>query len=337
MLDNIKLLQKLVEIESLSGQEKKAANFLIRHTKKLNFDKTYKDDAGNFVAERGGGNNIILLVGHVDTVSGKIPVRIKNNNLYGRGSVDAKGCLATFISAVNNLVNLENNKFIIIGAVEEECETSKGAKFILDKYNPNAIFIGEPSGWSNITIGYKGSLRLEYADECQNLHYANPDSNLINKAINFINNLKNNLSEDEILEIRNFNTTNNGLTQKVNIKINIRTSPNFNINKIDNLLKNKQITIKENIPGIIANKNNFLVKSMLKSIRKSSGKPKFLRKTGTSDFNYLAKNWPNIPILAYGPGNSKLDHAPNEHLDLNEYKKAIKVLTFALNSVKMGA
>ena len=34
-----------------------------------------------------------MLLGHQDTVPGRIPVRMEDGRLFGRGAVDAKGCL----------------------------------------------------------------------------------------------------------------------------------------------------------------------------------------------------------------------------------------------------
>ena len=36
------------------------------------------------------------------------------------------------------------------------------------------------------------------------------------------------------------------------------------------------------------------------------------------------------PIAAYGPGDSTLDHTPNEHISIAEYERAISVLSTAL-------
>ena len=46
--------------------------------------------------------------------------------------------------------------------------------------------------------------------------------------------------------------------------------------------------------------------------------------------NVVAPVW-NCPIVAYGPGDSRLDHTPHEHLDLGEYLQAIEFLTSILN------
>jgi [amino group carrier protein]-lysine/ornithine hydrolase len=48
--------------------------------------------------------------------------------------------------------------------------------------------------------------------------------------------------------------------------------------------------------------------------------------------NVVGPVW-NCPILAYGPGDSALDHTPNEHIDLAEYTQAINVLAGALSEL----
>ena len=49
--------------------------------------------------------------------------------------------------------------------------------------------------------------------------------------------------------------------------------------------------------------------------------------------NILA-SW-NCPIIAYGPGDSSLDHTSNEHLILDEYNKSIKILKEAINRLSL--
>ncbi len=39
-----------------------------------------------------------------------------------------------------------------------------------------------------------------------------------------------------------------------------------------------------------------------------------------------------IPTLAYGPGDSKLDHTDKEYLLWSDYEKAIEVLTHFLSN-----
>ncbi|HED03922.1 MAG TPA: M20/M25/M40 family metallo-hydrolase, partial [Candidatus Fraserbacteria bacterium] len=85
-------------------------------------------------------------------------------------------------------------------------------------------------------------------------------------------------------------------------------------------------------PAVLAAKRGPLVAAFLGAIRAPGGRPCFKYKTGTSDMNLLAA-W-GRPILTYGPGDSSLDHTPEEHLELAEYRQAIAVLRGALGRLE---
>ena len=80
-------------------------------------------------------------------------------------------------------------------------------------------------------------------------------------------------------------------------------------------------------------RNNVLVKSFLAGLRSvdASEKLGFVVKTGTSDMNVVGPVW-QCPIVAYGPGDSSLDHTPNEHLPVDEYWKAVNVIEQTLTA-----
>jgi [amino group carrier protein]-lysine/ornithine hydrolase len=78
-----------------------------------------------------------------------------------------------------------------------------------------------------------------------------------------------------------------------------------------------------------SNKDTALTRALRVAIREQGGTPRFKVKTGTADMNVVAPYW-NVPMVAYGPGDSALDHTPNEHVDLVEYERAVAVLTTAL-------
>ena len=80
-------------------------------------------------------------------------------------------------------------------------------------------------------------------------------------------------------------------------------------------------------------RQNALVRSFLSAIRSVDAEvqPGFLVKTGTSDMNVVGPLW-QCPIVAYGPGDSALDHTPDEHLSLDEYCRAVDVLDAALRA-----
>lgn len=48
--------------------------------------------------------------------------------------------------------------------------------------------------------------------------------------------------------------------------------------------------------------------------------------------NLAAPAW-KCPAVVYGPGNSVLDHTPDEQISLDEYEKAVAVLVEALRLI----
>ena len=145
----------LVSQYSPSGQERGAVDWLAARMMSLGFTDSFIDGAGNAVGVMGSGPKQVVLLGHIDTVPGKIKVEEVDDLLYGRGSVDAKGPLACFVDAVARVGIKEDWQFVVIGAVEEERD-SDGARFIVDKYKPDFAIIGEPNQWNRVALGYKG-------------------------------------------------------------------------------------------------------------------------------------------------------------------------------------
>jgi LysW-gamma-L-lysine carboxypeptidase len=48
--------------------------------------------------------------------------------------------------------------------------------------------------------------------------------------------------------------------------------------------------------------------------------------------NVVGPAW-GCPIVAYGPGDSSLDHTPDEHIEVEEFLQGIAVLARALETL----
>jgi LysW-gamma-L-lysine carboxypeptidase len=48
--------------------------------------------------------------------------------------------------------------------------------------------------------------------------------------------------------------------------------------------------------------------------------------------NVVGPVW-KCPIVAYGPGNSALDHTPDERISLSEYLRSIEILKSMLRTL----
>jgi LysW-gamma-L-lysine carboxypeptidase len=335
------LLQRMVEIESVSGQETALAQFLQAELKTHGFE-TEIDAVGNVCAHLGQGPKQVYLVGHIDTVPGKIPVRVENGKLYGRGSVDAKGCLANFIESAKHFKDSKEVTITVIGCVGEEAD-SQGAKFLLTQdYKPDLVVIGEPSGWDAITLGYKGSVRVVYELERPMTHRGHEARTAAEEAFHFFSTLKSRFGSGKTdfnsidVNLTSIRTESDGLTESAKMKLDARTPLGFDFAEFERFVFVQRgaarIHFKPETPAFRADKHHALVRALLKAIRTHGGRPTFKLKTGTSDMNLLGPAW-RVPIVAYGPGDSALDHTPNEHLDLADYERTQQILTSALHEL----
>jgi len=337
----VTLVEKLVRCPSPSGQIDEITELLQSELQQRGFEVS-RDEAGNVIGRVGNGPYHIYLVGHMDTVAGEIPVRIEENILHGRGSVDAKGSLAVFVEVAAGFRDSSALSLTVIGCPDEESD-SNGAKHLLTSLPaPDAVIIGEPSGWDAITLGYKGAITLDYQLSQPGHHLGADELTAAEEAFNFYQQLRD--SYDNVgsgfselsINLKEINTTSDGLNDYVKMHLNIRTPIDFDFQQfervVDKLRGTAQINLGSYTPAVLTQKNNALVRAFMTGIRQSQGNLRFKRKTGTSDMNLL-QDW-GCPIIAYGPGDSSLDHTPVEQLKLADYQRAIEILTAALKTLE---
>ncbi|HYL81202.1 MAG TPA: M20/M25/M40 family metallo-hydrolase, partial [Candidatus Acidoferrum sp.] len=183
-MDPIALLTRMVEIPSLSGEESSLASFLVETMHRLGFQASV-DQAGNAVGVLGDGPAEIVLLGHMDTVAGVVPVRTADGKLYGRGSVDAKGPLAAFIAAAAQVGPLPQKRIVVVGATEEEAASSRGARHASRVFAPRYCVIGEPSGSHAVTLGYKGRIVCAYEAKTAAAHSASKEGSILEEGVEF--------------------------------------------------------------------------------------------------------------------------------------------------------
>jgi LysW-gamma-L-lysine carboxypeptidase len=346
----------------------------------------YVDEVGNAVGIKGEGPQEILLLGHIDTFPGEVPVRRDGDTLYGRGTVDAKGPLCTFASAAAQTNVPDGWRITVVGAVEEEAATSKGARHILAQRSEEALLhvqerrgnispapllprplappppcspafciIGEPSNWDRVTLGYKGRLLMDIVLHVPFSHSAGEGRLPAEQAVDFwqqiedfcvdINRRREAQSPFIKLDpsLRHIASRDEGTFGLVEMSVGFRLPVGIGPAELEQALKQLVDTLPQGTAADVSfsgaelaykgGKSNSLIRAFLAAIRAVHGKPRFVSKTGTADMNVVAPHWPDTPIVAYGPGNSRLDHTPHEHIDLNEYLWAIEVLTSVLKKL----
>ncbi len=357
-VDVVKLLERAAAIPSVSGSESEVAEFFVSQLTTF-CDKAFVDAAGNAVGRVGSGPLEVTFLGHIDTVSGTVSVRTENGKLYGRGTVDAKGPFCAAVAAASRLPPEVKDALTLtlIGAVEEEVPSSKGARFALSAYpKPDLLIVGEPSSSDAITLGYKGRLtaRLELSKPA--FHSAGDGTTAAEDLIMCWQKIRAWAEGmptatpgpfDRVqVALGSFNTSSDGLSQKAEAVVGLRLPPSCSPEEAERGMRRALREIPEGSvlethfsgyeTAYRGPKDTPLTRAFRVAIRAVDGTPRFKVKTGTSDMNVVAPFW-NVPMLAYGPGDSALDHTPNEHVGLAELERAVTVLEGVFEYLAKGS
>lgn len=342
----LELLECLICIPSLSGKEGAASSWLVGRMKEFGL-RAEVDAAGNAVGVIGDpspGARELVLLGHIDTVPGEIPVRREADLLYGRGAVDAKGPLCAFIAGAARAALPAAVRIVVIGAVEEECATSRGARHVAERYRPEACIIGEPSGWDGITLGYKGRLLVEARAQRDSAHTAGPDASPADELFSWwkrvrawveaMNDGSSRIFDQVQASIRAISSQNDGLAEAAMMTAGFRLPLAISPHEAEAAVRSCIDQSASHAPHLAfsgherahaTDRSDPLVRLFSAAIRAAGAAPRPKLKTGTSDMNVVAPVW-RCPIVAYGPGDSALDHTPNEHISLGEYLASIGVV-----------
>lgn len=349
-MNHVDFLRKIVSIYSPSTREEDVAAFIATTAKKLGYTKAEVDKFNNVILEIGPATatKTVILLGHIDTVRGFLPVRMRDGVLTGRGTVDAKGPFATFVfAALRAAPQLKNVRIIVAGASGEE-ESGTGARVLADKFaRPDAVVVGEPSDWAGITLGYKGILVMQYYQKRPLKHSANEsDDNVIESGIQFTEQIREfteKFNEGKTAwtslqrRIEKFEYYEDDSWERVKIRVKFRTPLGFDHASLRAAIAGASggaeigyLQSWGTEEACLASKNTPVTRAFIRAIRNVGGTPTFKVKTGTADMNTFTKAFPGVPMVSYGPGDSNLDHTPEERIVVAEFEKAIDVLTNVL-------
>ncbi len=223
----IHLCQKLVRIQSYSGEEGGVARELADFFRERGFDEVGINEYGCVIAcvhgKRPGPK--ILFDGHIDTV----PVtnveewvyppfggEVHDHKIYGRGTSDMKGAVAAMACAIADFAQDTGRDFsgslYLAGVVHEECFEGIAARSVSAQVKPDYVVIGEASEL-NVKIGQRGrgELRLEVFGKPA--HSANPE-----KGINAVYKIARIIEEIRKLEPTEHPVLGKGILELTDIK-----------------------------------------------------------------------------------------------------------------------
>ena len=193
-MDVVALTRRLVDIESVTGNEGRVGDFLADELQRLGYRVqrivAEGERANVYATSASAPDPAIVFSTHMDTVPPFIPSSENNDRIYGRGSCDAKGIIAAQIAAAERLRE-ESIHVGLLFLVGEERD-SLGAKVANEQKNKCKFLInGEPTE-NHVAIASKGALRVEITATGRMAHSAYPElgESAIDKLIEALHRLR---------------------------------------------------------------------------------------------------------------------------------------------------
>jgi acetylornithine deacetylase len=178
-MDLFRLTRELIDIPSLTGDEKAVGDYLSDHLERLGYRIERQEvapDRFNVIATTGESPRIVFST-HMDTVPPFIQSSEDDEFIHGRGSCDAKGIIAAQIFAAERLRTEGMKSVGLLFTVDEEL-SSLGAQAANKHALANAcefLINGEPTD-SRLATGTKGSVRVIITADGRAAHSAYPEA-----------------------------------------------------------------------------------------------------------------------------------------------------------------
>ena len=374
--DPLELTTELIKCRSVTPQNDGAIELLSEKLQKIGFDceivefsENDSDSIKNLWEKIGDKSPTLSFAGHTDVVpegdetlweSPPFDGINDGNKIVGRGAVDMKGSIGSFISAISIFLDKNGKKFngsislIITG--DEEGKAVNGTQKLLEWMEKNNhtfddCIVGEPTNPNKlgemIKIGRRGSTNITLTLKGNEGHVAYPQlaDNPIPKLILILNELiKEPLDEGneyfdasnlEITSIDAGNSASNVIPQEISAKLNIRYNDNFTKEKIEieieSLLKKHDyeysINFEHSGDSFITEPGEF-VNNLSKIIEKHCKITPTLSTTGgTSDARFI-KNYGRV--VEFGLVGASM-HKINEYSNNADIEKLKDIYLDVLN------
>lgn len=356
-MNEIELTQELVRINSENppGNEEAIAKYIKDFlddlripTEIIEFEKNRFD----VVASIGEGKGM-MFNGHMDTVPiggnwkyDPLEGKIADGKIYGRGSSDMKGGIASILVAVQNLSKENFKGKLLLTFVADEESLGKGSNYLI-KERKNLfrdIKYGMICECTSLDarIAQKGIVRIKVKFKGKAAHGSKPElgDNAIYKAAEFIQELRKLIEElkkrkNPLLGSGTINvgTINGGTRMNVvpdscNLEIDRRIIPGETIDyaskQIKKILKRLKLDADVELYGgsrmpMQLNQDMELIK-ILKSVTKT----KFIGESGYTEAELFYRD-AGVPCFSFGPGIDEQAHVANEYIPIKNLQRATNI------------
>lgn len=265
--EKMSLLQEIIQIKSVNGDEMDVAKILKRVLDDADIDNEilpFGDNRANLVATLGKGHPVLAVSGHMDVVDvdeenwDTDPFKLveKGDMLYGRGVTDMKAGLAALIIAMIELKEAGtplNGTIKLLATSGEEVGQLGAEKLTEQGYmkDVDALMIAEPSGYRCV-YGNKGELNVTVNSKGKAAHSSMPKAgvNAVEHLLHVLANIEGKIKQatdginNDVLggtvfniDVINGGNQINAIPASAKAQINMRTIPEFTNDKLEGIFK----------------------------------------------------------------------------------------------------
>lgn len=361
----ITLTKDLIKFKSISGKEDDISEYMQDFFKSIDFYVRSIDKNVITCEKKENKNAKLILNGHMDVVPAgsfwdypPFDPQITDGKIYGRGSCDMKGGLASMMTAIKVLHDLGidmGSDIVFTATVEEEIGGLNGTGRIIDYLNGDMCVIAEPTDL-NICIGHKGSNIYEITVKGKSAHGSMPHlgKNAIyyaSRMIVALEDFKFDI-EDSLLGKPTINvgkitggTEVNVVPDRCIFEVDRRTIPEedgesvfYELNRIIDREKVDGVGI--NVKKVIemlpvkVSEDEKVVKLLKKSTKEVFGYEKPTTSIdGCTDARFFIDR--KIPTVIFGPGKKDCAHVSNEFINIEDLIDASSSFaSLILNAIK---
>jgi succinyl-diaminopimelate desuccinylase len=369
-----RLLQKLVRIPSVNPAgdpgtpeigEQRIALFLRAHLRRLGARvemQQVEKERPNVIARfkaRGRSKRAIILESHTDTVSVlgmTIPPfggEIRKGRVWGRGSCDTKGTMASVLVALANLCRRkqlpQTTDLYFVAAMGEEAGNEGAIHLMKSGYfrkrgvRPEFAIATEPTELK-IVYKHKGAVWLRISCEGRAVHGSRPELGInailkMGKAIDFITKRLPKLfarhRDSELgrpsfsINIIRGGSKTNIVPDHCQIELDHRALPSEKPKELVRLfarhLPGFKIEILSSRPGLSTPKNDPHIQRLAQAIRRHGPKGNVLEAAPWfADCGVFGEA--GIPSIAFGPGSIRQAHTRDEFVEIDQLVLGVEIL-----------
>lgn len=354
-----------VNSENPPGREAEAASYVAERLAELGLKARvdrFGDGRANAIGvlEQGGGPTL-LFNSHLDTVPAgerelwSVPPfsgEVRDGKLYGRGAVDAKGCIAAFLGALKSLADEGwpiRGSLVVAAVADEEVEGQGTRRLLSQGVEADYAVVGEPTSLLPC-IAHKGRLVLSAGFLGRAAHASVPKKgvNAIYAASDFalrVSRLSKRKRKRHPLlgeptaavTIIRGGLKDNVIPESCEVTIDRRMLPGERLERVVEEVRHlskasaktwkakSRVEIRRYIAPAETPSNSPIVKAAVYAASETLGRRVRPRGfTATCDMSHLV-NQANIPTVILGPGDLKRAHVIDEWIGLEELEKASKI------------